>query len=276
VAAGGVESRGMMQETKQIDAVVTTSRKWDNATLALAQTTAARLGIPYAERRTLSLAELRARYGVTHILVAKNGLLMLETPGGELFFHPNMAHLRIKNIRHGQGDRMGEAMQLRAGMRVLDCTLGFGADAITAAYLVGETGQVTGLESQPLVEAVVGWGLAHFVADSQHVLTAMRRVQTVCTDALTYLRTQPDRAYDVVYFDPMFRHPFYASKALDPLRTVADPRPLTAETVAEACRVARQRVVLKETAKSGEFARLGFTQVTGGKYSKVHYGVLEL
>ena len=265
-----------MEQQNALDAVVTTSRKWDEETLALAQTTAARLGIPYAERRTLSLAEVCARYGVHYVLVAKNGLLMLETPAGELFFHPNMAHLRIKNIRHGQGDRLGEAMQLHPGMRVLDCTLGFGADAITAAYLVGEQGTVTGLESQPLIAAVVGWGLAHFTADSPHVLAAMRRVTPVCADALTYLRAQPADSYDVVYFDPMFRHPLYASKALDPLRTVADRRALTEETVAEACRVARERVVMKETARSTEFARLGFTQVTGGKYSKVHYGFIKV
>lgn len=266
-----------MQATEiKIAAVVTTSRKWNEETLALAKVTAARLGIPYAERRTLSIDELRECYGVQDVLVAKNGLLMLETAGGELFFHPNMAHLRIKNIRHGRGDRMGEAMGLHEGMSVLDCTLGFGADAITAAYLVGETGQVMGVESRPLIEAVVGWGLAHLTGESHHVTEAMRRVHTVCSDALAYLRRQPDKSVDIVYFDPMFRHPFYESKALDPLRAVADPRPLTPETVAEACRVARQRVVLKETAKSKEFARLGFTQVTGGRYSKVHYGIREL
>ncbi len=266
----------MEQQHTGLDAVVTTSRNWNEETLALARSTAERLGIPYAERRTLSVDEIRERYGVQFVLVAKNGLLMLETPGGELFFHPNMAHLRIKNIRHGRGDRMGEAMDIRPGDRVLDGTLGFGADAITAAYLAGETGEVTGLESQPLIEAVVGWGLAHFTGDSHPVTEAMRRVRTVCSDALTYLRAQPDDSFDVVYFDPMFRHPFYESKALDPLRTVADPRALTREAVEEACRVARRRVVMKESAKSTEFSRLGFPLIMGGKYSKVHYGVIEV
>ena len=101
----------------------------------------------------------------------------------------------------------------------------------------------------------------------------MRRVNTVCDDALHYLQQQADDSVDVVYFDPMFRHPFMDSTSLDPLRTVADKRALTPETVAEACRVARHRVVMKESSRSEEFARLGFIQTAGGKYSNVHYGV---
>ena len=74
----------------------------------------------------------------------------------------------------------------------------------------------------------------------------------------------------------MFRHPFLASKSLDPLRAVADKRALTLETIAEAKRVAKLKVVMKETSRSLEFERLGFSKVTGGKYSKVHYGIIEL
>ena len=81
---------------------------------------------------------------------------------------------------------------------------------------------------------------------------------------------------DVIYFDPMFRHPFAESKNIAPLRPVANKNPLTLETIAEARRVARQRVVLKESGKSREFARLGFTERAGGRYSKVKYGVMRL
>jgi hypothetical protein len=57
---------------------------------------------------------------------------------------------------------------------------------------------------------------------------------------------------------------------------VANKNPLTLETIAEAKRVARQRVVLKESSKSLEFARLGFLERAGGRYSKVQYGVIRL
>ena len=265
-----------MQENKNDAAIVTTARKHSADAEALARATAERLGIPYVDRRNDGLAAIKEKYGVDFVLVAKQGLLMLETPGGELFFHPNMAHLRLKNLRGGDPDRMVDAMELKHGMSVLDCTLGFGADAIVASYAVGPEGRVTGIESQSLIEAVVGRGLAHFNGDSPYILEAMRRVKTVCDDALHYLQGQADDSVDVIYFDPMFRHPFMDSTSLDPLRTVADKRALNPETVAEACRVARHRVVMKESSRSEEFARLGFIQTTGGKYSNVHYGVIAI
>ena len=49
-----------------------------------------------------------------------------------------------------------------------------------------------------------------------------------------------------------------------------------ARTIAEARRVARHRIVLKESSKSREFARLGFPDMAGGRYSKVRYGVIKL
>jgi ubiquinone/menaquinone biosynthesis C-methylase UbiE len=187
-----------------------------------------------------------------------------------------MAHLRMKNLRFGDGDRMAEAMGLEPGMDVLDCTLGFGADAIVASAVVGDSGSVTGLESQPLIEAVVGYGLANYENDTEQIIAAMRRVKTHAIEAYDYLKAQPDNSVDVIYFDPMFRHPFAESKNIAPLRPVANKNPLTVETIAEAKRVARQRVVLKESSKSLEFARLGFLERAGGRYSKVQYGVIRL
>ena len=108
------------------------------------------------------------------------------------------------------------------------------------------------------------------------MIAAMRRVKTVCTEAYDYLKAQPDNSVDVIYFDPMFRHPFAESKNIAPLRPVANKNPLTLETIAEARRVARHRIVLKESSKSREFARLGFPDMAGGRYSKVRYGVIKL
>ena len=262
----------------RVDAVVTTVRrghKYTEANRRLAAETAERLGIPNVPRGSDSLGDLRARYGVGNVLVARSGRLTLDTASGELFFHPGMSHLRIKNLMRGQGDHLVAALDLRAGMHVLDCTLGTGADAIVESYAVGETGRVTALESSPLIAAVIGDGLAHATGDNYDMHAAMRRITVCATDALTYLREQAAGSYDVVYFDPMFRCPLHESAGMNALRARADMRALTPETVAEARRVARRRVVMKERRESGEFERLGFFEVVGGKYSRVSYGVMK-
>ena len=104
----------------------------------------------------------------------------------------------------------------------------------------------------------------------------MDNIQVVNQDYLTYLKQQPDNTFDIVYFDPMFRHPLTDSKNLNPLRQLADKDPLSLEALNEAKRVAKYRIVFKENSRSLEFARLGFTKICGGKYAPIHYGVLEL
>uniref|UniRef100_UPI0025D0B145 class I SAM-dependent methyltransferase n=1 Tax=Selenomonas sp. F0473 TaxID=999423 RepID=UPI0025D0B145 len=115
---------------------------------------------------------------------------------------------------------------------------------------------------------------ASAAGDNYEMHAAMRRIAVHAADALTYLREQPDGSFDVVYFDPMFRRPLHESAGMNALRASADMRALTPETVAAACRVARRRVVMKERRGSGEFERLGFSEVVGGRYSRVAYGVM--
>ena len=122
---------------------------------------------------------------------------------------------------------------------------------------------------------MIGDGLAHATGDNYEMHAAMRRISVHAADALDYLRTQADGSYDAVYFDPMFRRPVHESEGMNALRALADARALTAEVIAEARRVARRRVVMKERQGSREFARLGFTDLAGGKYSRVAYGVME-
>lgn len=256
--------------------IITTDRKCKPESIQLAKSVSVRLGISLVERQKLSIDELRERYEAQAVLVVKQGELHLYTDEGELFFHPNMSQLRVKNLRLGQQDHMTEAMGLQAGMSVLDCTLGFGADAIVASYGVGEAGRVVGLEVSPWIAAITGHGLQHFLANNYELHAAMRRIEVVNQDYLSYLQQQPDKSFDVIYFDPMFRKPLHSSSNFNPLRGVADHRALSVEAVQEACRVARLRVVMKECSFSPEFNRLGFTKIMGGKWAKVHYGVIEL
>ena len=268
-----------MAEQSKISAIVTTVRRgqrYTAANRALAERTAAALSIPNIQRGNDSLEEMRAAYGVDAVLVARRGLLTLVTAEGELFFHPGMAHLRIKNLLFGHGDHLVSALGLTEGMSVLDCTLGTGADVIVESFAVGASGAVTALESNALIAAVIADGLAHATGDNYDMHAAMRRITVHHADALDYLRAQETGSHDVVYFDPMFRRPLHESAGMNALRVLADMRALTEETITEARRVARRRVVMKERRESAEFARLGFDTLTGGKYSRIAYGVMEL
>ena len=257
------------------DVVVTVGHKAKPEHSALAREMADKLGAPFAERGNTSLDALRGQYGVSCVMVAKEKLVV-DTPDGELYFHPGMAHLRLKNLRRGERDHLLNALGTEKGMRVLDCTLGMGADAIVESYGAGATGAIVALEKNPVVAVLIEHGLRTSEGEHPSTVAAMRRVHIVCADYLDFLRAQPDKSFDAVYFDPMFRHPFTESAGIHPLRLLADPRPVSAEAIQEAKRVACRRVVLKESSKSEEFARLGFTEFEGGKYSNVRYGVMRV
>jgi 16S rRNA (guanine1516-N2)-methyltransferase len=255
--------------------IVTTIHKPTAAATECAIEMAGRLGAPLVERGRRSLASLRSEYGADAVLVAAKDGPVVHTPGGEYFFHLSMAELRINNLKDGKPDHMIAAMGLTAGMSVLDCTLGLATDAVVASFVAGEEGRVVGLEASPVIAAVASHGLASFTSGRADVDAALRRIAVITADYNDYLAGLPDASFDIVYFDPMFRAPVLASSSLKPLRYLADARPVSPAAIADARRVARSRVILKEASGSGEFARLGFTRLSGGKYSSVHYGIME-
>lgn len=228
----------------------------------------------YIQRGRNSLATLRRNFQSDTLIVASESGPILSTPSGELFFHLGMAALRIKSIRDGKPDHMAVALGLNRGMSVLDCTLGLGTDAIVTSLLVGEEGRVTGLEAGPLIAFITGWGLSHFTSEDNFINAAMRRINVKSLDYGRYLQELPDRSVDVVYFDPMFRRPVHSSSGIRPLREFARNDGLKMNDLRQACRVARQRVVLKETKGSQEFSRLGICNFVGGKYSSIQYGII--
>ena len=255
--------------------IVTTTRKPDSGQEIFAEEISKKLGGKFIQREDFSFDTLKKVHGIENILLVKKNSLSIVTAEGELFFHPNTAHLRIKNLRGGEGDRLIDALKISSGSKVLDCTLGLGSDAIVESFIVGAAGKVVALEINPLIAEIVSHGLKNFSDDSPHILEAMRRVKVINTDCGEFLKTCADNSFDVVYFDPMFRRPIKKSSGLNPIRPLADNRPLAKEIIAEACRVAKFRVVLKEHNGSSEFARLGFKIVDGGKYSSVAFGVID-
>ena len=255
--------------------IVTTARKPTPEVEKLAEEISLKLGGKLVTRGDFSFDALKKFHGAQNILLVKKNSLSVVTGDGELFFHPNTAHLRIKNLRAGDGDRLIDALKISDGSTVLDCTLGLGSDAIVESFVVGSGGKVVALEINPLIAEIVRRGLKIFSDDSEHILTAMRRIEVVTADCLDYLRTCADNSFDAVYFDPMFRRPVKKSSGLNAIRPLADNRPLSIEIVREAVRVAKFRLVMKEHRGSDEFARLGFKLVDGGRYSSITFGVIE-
>lgn len=256
----------MLQEV-----IVTTTVKAAAERAERARAAAAELGCAYVERRKLALPLLQEQHQAENILVVQNEGFVLHTSGGEFFFHPSMAELRLLQVARGNGDHMADALGLQPGMRVLDCTLGLGSDALVASRIVGPTGYVCGLEISKLTSFISAHGLRDFLA--MRADSAPIDVQNA--DYEDYLKQLPDDSFDVVFFDPMFRQPIRSSSQLKPLRVLADHRPLSAAALAEACRVAKRRVVVKEVRGSAEFERLGIRTICGGRYSRVQFGVIE-
>ena len=236
---------------------------------------ARQINVPFVERNRHSIDFLRTFYQTEQIIVFTQQGPVIQTTGGKFFFHLSMAELRIQNLKSGKHDHMVQAMNLQPGMSVLDCTLGLATDAIVASFVAGSTGHVTGLESSSAIALIARIGLAEYHHLLPDVTTALRRIEVIEADAYRYLKRLPDDSYDVVYFDPMFRQPVFTSSNMKPIRNLADKRPLAGETIREACRVARQRVILKEKRDSGEFARLKFMTCVGGKHSTIQYGIME-
>lgn len=206
-----------------------------------------------------------------------------------LFFHPSMSLLRLLNIIRGKGDRFLQASGLNRGDSFLDGTMGLASDTLIAAWAVGERGKILALESSPLIYALVSDGLKRLKMLSPPDISNTLKQQawlelskaSGCIEAylanhLEFLKQMPDSSVDIIYFDPMFRITRAKSSSIQPVKTWSNPDPLQLETIAEARRVARRRIVLKERKNSPEFLRLGFKITGENKYSPVNFGVIDL
>lgn len=257
-------------------AVVTTVRNASCDDESIGHLFAAELGTVFVERNNYSIANLKNIYNAENIIVITKAGPVIYTTAGEYYFHLSMAELRIKNLKNGKHDHMMDAMALFPSASVLDCTLGLATDAIVASYCVGSTGKVLGLEVSPLLALLTKYGLKNHISDLPCITESLRRITVENADYNSCLAQYDTNSFDVVYFDPMFRRPVHESSNMKPLRYLADHRPLTVEAVNEAKRVAKRRVVIKETKDSSEFDRLGVDTVVGGKYSSVSYGLIHL
>lgn len=233
-------------------------------------------GLPFIPRERRSLQAIAREQEAQAVLVWLASGPILHMGLERFFFHPSMAKNRIASYRQlGTADPLIKACALEAGSSFLDCTLGLGADSIVAAYHAHE-GRVVGLESSPLIAAIVKWGMKVYHSNMSWLDQAIHSIQAVNAEHYDYLRKLEDNSFDIVYFDPMFRKPRHKSTALAPLRLLANHQALSRGVIAEACRVARKRVVVKEMPVSREFERLGIEQLIENPNNPIAFGVLEV
>ncbi|WP_068781588.1 class I SAM-dependent methyltransferase [Paenibacillus sp. GM2] len=256
--------------------IITTGEHSAEESVQRAMALSKQSGARFVPRNRMSLTKLAERYGDDDILVILAGGARLHRTGAEpLSFHPSMAFVRGKRLLRGEPDAMLEAAGVRPGDTIIDCTAGLGADSSVFSLGAGPSGRVLALEDSLPLWALLTEGLAYYESSVADYNAALRRIETRHVHHLQALRGMPDKSADVVYFDPMFRHPIMESAAISPLRTFANNEGLSQEAVKEACRVARRSVVLKEKMGSEEFARLGFREARRA-HTKIVYGVISL
>ena len=175
--------------------IITTSSRITEELEEEAVKLSAALHLDYVVRNKRSLAKLQEEYGDV-LLVTKEGLVLEYANGQSFAFHPDTAMLRIKAPRDPLIELVGPEKR-----SVLDTTMGLASDSIVLSFAGHE---VMALESQPLIHTIVARGLQTFDAGNSAVNQAMRRIQTRCTDSLTFLKSQPDQSVDIIYCDPMF------------------------------------------------------------------------
>lgn len=250
--------------------IVTTSRKPSQENIEKASATARAFGLNYVPRRNQDLASLISDQ--RPVLVFKASSLSCYTTAGELFFHPNMAAVRIRSLRDGGEDKMLTVCGLAPGSSFLDCTAGLCSDSLVARYRVGEQGTVLALESSLPIYLVMHHGLRNIKLPVFQKLAA--GIRLLHGDYRSILPGLAPRSFDVVYFDPMFHAPVLSASSLQPLRPLACNQPVTPEDITMATRVAKKLVVLKERSFF-DFSKLGMVRATDAK-RKIAYGVLEI
>lgn len=254
--------------------IVTTAYNPSQELIARSKELAKATGSLWFPRRRYSIAQLKGQNADLGLLVLTDEKLLLYPKDQEeaVFFHPSTAYIRVKRMQRGESDPMITASGAEAGDTVIDCTAGLASDSIVFSHAVGPKGCVIALESELSIITLLKEGLGSLETQQQAVNEAMRRIRLVHADHLAYLSEQPDQSVDIVYFDPMFRIPVEESSAISPFRSIANPSPLSEDSIREAKRIARKRVVLKEHRDSPEFERLGFHRYR--TRTKISYGVI--
>jgi len=197
-------------------------------------------------RKNYSIKKLMTKYRTNILVVEKNCKLVLHTVGGnKLFFHPGLFKIRLLNYIRTKTDPMITAMDLKEGDFVLDCNLGLAQDALLSAFVSKR--EVLGIEKDTAIYEIVKNGLKSYQVKGKLKVAefAFKLIKPVNADNRKVLKSLKSKSFDVVYFSPMFIKPKWECSVMKPLREVAPKDFPDEETIEEASRVARKRVVIK-------------------------------
>jgi len=250
--------------------VVTTPRKRFDLN-AKAEETAARLNLRFAVRGDNSVDKLLESMNAKGLYVETDGAPLIQTSEGAFRFHENTSGQRTKNL--GATDALLRALEPRPSDNVLDATLGIACDALVIATALTGGGKLVGLESCPILADMTRRGIESCDIKAANIREASRRIHVVSADHSEYMRRANDGEFDLVYFDPMFPETVAGSAAMRRMRAVADERPLSAESISQAIRIAARRVVVK--GRRGYFNDIRFSKIIESGRS-IYYGVIEV
>jgi 16S rRNA G966 N2-methylase RsmD len=253
--------------------IVTTAGKNAERIYEKAKETAHLLNSSFVDRGRHSISSIIEKYNDNVLMIGVDKISYHPKDGSfPFFFHPNSSMFRVKQLLRGDKDPFIEAAKLKAGMSLLDCTLGLGSDSIVASLVAGENGKVTGIESSKAISFVVQSGLKVWDSSIKVMNDAMRRIEVIHSDHYEFLKKAADNRFDIVYFDPMFESSIQ-SPGIQGLKGSADYHVITPEVIEEALRVASQRVVMKDSRNSSKFEELGFNVIQ--RNASFLYGVIE-
>ena len=191
------------------------------------------------------------------LLVTRSGL-RVRIERREFRWHPGLLHTRLAA---GWNHPLVRAMSLQPGDHVLDCTLGMGTDAAFLAALTGRA--VTAFEMNPAVALMTNEGLTL----NSHC------VDVIVGDSRRYLSFMPNNAVDVIQGDPMFPAGTGRTHSLDLIREIGQHEPLGLEWLRQAKRVARKRVVVRDTNPGQLLETMKPDEVLAGRRGRPRYGI---
>jgi 16S rRNA (guanine1516-N2)-methyltransferase len=233
---------------------VTTCANPTSADVAEAEGVSVRWHVPRLARPKRGPVSLLLAETETLLVVERRGISLWDAEGSARWA-TGLAALRLKALDDGgQGEALVRVGALSAGERVLDCTLGLAQDARVAARLVGPTGQLVGLEVSLPLAMFAAEGLRREAQEPRGA-----RIEVHHADCRAFLRSQPQGAFDVVLFDPMFSTERRAQPSFALLRRLASRASLDEKTLSEARRVARRAVLVKAPRYGRELKELGLT-----------------
>ena len=205
---------------------------------------AQRLGLP----QVLAEAEFALQVGEAGLQLQQ---LEAQAPGPVRVDFVEGAAAHRRQFGGGSGQMIAKAVGVQPGIRprVLDATAGLGRDAFVLATLGCE---VSLIERQPLIAALLEDGLSRAAADADVAIIAarMRLLKGNAIELMQHWQGEPPQ---VVYLDPMFPHRDKSALVKKEMRLF---RPFVGDDLdapallAAALELASHRVVVKRPRKA--------------------------